>query len=197
MELNEEFWDQKWRNHQTGWDMGHASPPIAEYARQLTNKDLRILIPGCGNAYEAQFLLEQGFHDVTLVDFSDTAVKILQKRFKNQKEIKILRQDFFKLKGNFDLVLEQAFFCAQDPTLRAAYVHQMVQLLRTNGRLVGVLFNKEFEKQGPPFGGTKEEYLKLFSPYFEIEKMEDCYNSIAPRQGNELFINLKKKDNVG
>ena len=65
-------------------------------------------------------------------------------------------------------------------------------LLAENGRIVGVLFDRNFEKQGPPFGGTKDEYLKLFEKHFEIKTMEKCYNSIPPRAGSEVFIELIK-----
>jgi hypothetical protein len=59
---------------------------------------------------------------------------------------------------------------------------------------MGVLFNKYFDKAGPPFGGTKEEYLPAFEPYFTICKMETAIYSIAPRAGAELFIDLEKRD---
>ena len=52
-ELNQEFWAKKYVSGETGWDMGMVSPPIKAYIDQLENKDLSILIPGAGNAYEA------------------------------------------------------------------------------------------------------------------------------------------------
>ena len=69
----------------------------------------------------------------------------------------------------------------------------MPELLNAGGKLVGLLFNTSFDKEGPPFGGNKEEYLGYFEEIFFIKKMEDCYNSIAPRAGRELFMILIKK----
>ena len=54
----------------------------------------------------------------------------------------------------------------------------------------GVLFNRNFES-GPPFGGNKEEYLEYFSKYFSNIYMENCYNSVLPRKGSELFIQIQ------
>jgi thiopurine S-methyltransferase len=68
----------------------------------------------------------------------------------------------------------------------------MADLLKENGKLVGVLFNRNFEA-GPPFGGSKEEYISLFRQKFNVKVMEDCYNSIVPRAGRELFMILEKK----
>ena len=61
MKLNENFWNNKYINNETGWDLKAPSTPLKEYIDQLENKNIRILIPGCGNAYEAEYLLKQGF----------------------------------------------------------------------------------------------------------------------------------------
>ena len=76
--------------------------------------------------------------------------------------------------------------------MRKQYAEKMQQLLNPNGRLVGLLFNTDFE-DGPPFGGDKDEYKKYFSPYFFFKYFENCYNSIKPRAGTELFMVLKRK----
>jgi hypothetical protein len=51
------------RSNETGWDLGQVSPPLKAYIDQLTDKNLRILIPGCGNSYEAEYLLEKGLYE--------------------------------------------------------------------------------------------------------------------------------------
>ncbi|MBX9448501.1 MAG: hypothetical protein KL787_01740 [Taibaiella sp.] len=109
------------------------------------------------------------------------------------KNISVHHGDFFEHRGNYDLILEQTFFCALPPGLRENYAKKMQQLLNPGGTLAGVLFHIEFEKAGPPFGGHTREYQKLFDPCFHIHKMEPCYNSIAPRDGHEVFIHLIKK----
>jgi len=192
-ELDVSFWNQRWRTGMTGWDIGYPSPPITHYLDQYSRKNAAVLIPGCGNAYEAEYLAANQFTNITLVDISDEAVKRVKSKFKSHPEIKILCEDFFKHQGNYDLVIEQTFFCAQVRERRAEYVKKMGSLLREGGRLVGVLFNLDFGKSGPPFGGSKPEYRKLFEPFFHIITMEECYNSITPRAGSELFINLLKK----
>ena len=192
-ELGETFWNNQYYANSTGWDLGQVSPPIKEYIDQLTDKDLRILIPGCGNSYEAEYLLQNGFTDITLIDIASTLVKQLQQKFINNPSIKIIHGDFFKHNGEYDLIFEQTFFCAIDPPLRKDYVAKMKALLAANGKLTGVLFDKEFEQQGPPFGGCKSQYISLFENDFYLKTFEPCYNSFAKRQGTELFINLVKK----
>ena len=99
--------------------------------------------------------------------------------------------DFFQHGGKYDLILEQTLYCAIDPSLRTKYAQKVNELLKTGGKLVGLLFDRNFES-GPPFGGSKAKYMECFSPYFSHLKMEACYNSIEPRKGTELFIQLQK-----
>lgn len=190
--MSKEFWENRWQNNQTGWDIGHVSMPLKSYIDQLENKELKILIPGCGNAYEAEYLFESGFKNVYIVEIAAEAIQSFKKRYPNFPGHHIFHMDFFGLEEKFDLILEQTFFCAIDPSLRPNYIKKMSEILNPEGQLVGVLFNREFEG-GPPFGGSTAEYKDGFEPYFNILKLEDCYNSELPRQGSEVFINLQVK----
>jgi methyl halide transferase len=105
----------------------------------------------------------------------------------------IIHGDFFEMSGAFNLIVEQTFFCALDPSLRIKYTDKMKELLLPKGKLVGVMFNVNFDG-GPPFGGSIKEYEELFKPKFEIKNLEPCYNSIGPRQGKEVFVHLVNKN---
>lgn len=187
-----EYWDNRYINNETGWDMREVSPPLKGYIDSLENKDLKILIPGCGNAYEAEYLLEKGFENVTLIDFSKVVTQRLKDKY-NDKAISIINANFFDLQGKYDLILEQTFFCALDPSLREKYVEKCYSLLNDGGKIAGVLFNKKFAPAEPPFIATDDEYRKLFEPFFTFLKFDNCYNSIAPRMGYELFFEFEKK----
>ncbi len=192
--LGETYWNDQYEANSTGWDLGEVSPPIKAYIDQLTNKNLRILIPGCGNTYEAAYLLQQGFTDVTVIDIAPKLVAELKEKFAADPDIKIIQGDFFKQEGQYDLILEQTFFCAINPQLRKSYVTKMHELLASNGKLVGVLFDREFDQQGPPFGGCKCQYEALFEKEFIFKTMEPCNNSFIKRKDTELFINLQKRN---
>ena len=55
-QFDQNFWNERYQNDETRWDLGTVSPPIAQYTQQLPNKNISILIPGCGNTYEAAYL---------------------------------------------------------------------------------------------------------------------------------------------
>ncbi|MFK8045563.1 MAG: methyltransferase domain-containing protein [Crocinitomicaceae bacterium] len=190
--MKKEFWDSRWENNQIGWDLEQVSPPIKAYIDQLENKTIKILIPGCGNAYEAEYLYENGFKNVFIVEISNLAVQSFMNRYPAFPKNHIFNEDFFDFDEQFDMVLEQTFFCAIDPSRRNDYVKKMSQLLKPQGKVVGVLFNRNFP-EGPPFGGNAKEYKERFEKFFTIKTIEECYNSIQPRQGSEVFINLQVK----
>jgi hypothetical protein len=190
MFLSSSYWNNRYVENDFGWDAGDITTPLKEYFDQLTDKTIKILIPGAGNYYEAEYLFHNGFRNVFVLDFAEEPLKNIKERCKDFPETQLIREDFFKHKGQYDLIIEQTFFCAIDPTLRSAYTNHMYSLLKPKGKLAGVLFDDVLNTDKPPFGGNKEEYVKYFSPYFEFNTFDKCYNSIKPREGRELFINL-------
>lgn len=192
VELDEAYWNERYKTKTTAWDLGQLSPPLKAYIDQLSNKDLRILIPGSGNSHEAEYLLQNGFKNITLIDIAPDLIRKLKLKFKSSPNIKVVVGDFFKHNGEYDLILEQTFFCALNPDLRKSYVEVMLKLLPSGAKIVGVLFDKEFEHVGPPFGGTAAEYNTLFKKDFELKIFESCTNSFNKRVGAELFMVLKK-----
>tara|TARA_R110002050_G_scaffold3484_1_gene18370 strand:+ start:1566 stop:2144 length:579 start_codon:yes stop_codon:yes gene_type:complete len=191
MNLSADFWNDKYKNNKVGWDLGEVSPPLKAYFEQLENKDLKVLIPGGGNSYEAEYLFNNGFKNVFVVDVSKIALANIKNRVPDFPENQLIHANFFDLEETFDLVIEQTFFCAINPELRAKYAEKMHSIIKNKGKLVGLLFDANLNEDHPPFGGNKEEYLSYFSPYFKDIKMEPCYNSYHNRQGMELFIELK------
>lgn len=193
IDLSAKVWDDRYKNNDIGWDLGEVSTPLKIYFDQLENKELKILIPGGGNSYEAVYLFQQGFKNVYVVDLSKTALTNIKKRIPSFTENQLINGDFFDLNDTFDLVIGQTFFCALNPNLRTKYAKKMHEVLVPKGELVGLMFNVPLNDHRPPFGGNKQEYINYFEPFFEIKKMETCYNSFGNRKGKELFVKMIKK----
>lgn len=193
--LGKEYWDARYRESQTGWDVGHPTTPLQQIIDALTDLSIRILIPGCGNAYEAEYLLAKGCTDITLIDIAPTVANKTMLRFEKEiKEgrIRVICGDFFEHAGQYDLILEQTFFCALPPELRGQYAIKMASLLAPQGRLEGVMFNFPLTEEGPPFGGNEAEYHHYFDDLFQMVSFHPCLNSIPPRAGRELTVRLVK-----
>ncbi len=192
--LNKNYWESRYQKEQTGWDIGEISTPLKNYFNSLKNKEISLLIPGCGRAYEAEYLHRIDFKNVYICDWAIEALMDFKERVPSFPNEHLINGDFFKIEHSFDLIVEQTFFCAIDPQLRPQYAQKVHELLNENGLFIGLFFNTHFENN-PPYGGSKEEYINLFSPYFEIIEMDIANDSIKPRLGNELFFIMKKRDN--
>lgn len=192
-DLHKNYWEQKYTEEDIAWDVGTISTPLEEYFNQLTNKDLQILTPGAGNSYEAEYLYKSGFKNVDIIDIAMQPLQNLKKRVPSFPQNQLIQNDFFDHNKKYDLIIEQTFFCALHPTSRNKYVKHIKKLLKEKGKLVGVLFDFELTEKGPPFGGSLNEYLTLFSKDFSIKTLDKCHNSIKPRLGSELFFIFEKK----
>lgn len=191
--LDKKFWEERYINNQTGWDVGYIATPLKNYIDQLTNKNIKILIPGAGNSHEAEYLWNNGFKNIYVLDIAEHPLLNFKSRIPDFPETHLIHDDFFKIKDTFDLIIEHTFFCALNPDLRETYALKMFDLLPENGKLVGLLFDFELTKEGPPFGGSSQEYTNYFSKHFKIKTLEKAYNSIKPRQDRELFFIFEKR----
>ncbi len=192
------YWSLRYKENLTGWDLAQPSPPITAYMDQLKDKGTKILIPGAGNAYEAEYLFASGFLNTYILDIAHEPLEQFAERNPDFPPDQIIYGDFFQHQGKYDLILEQTFFCSFPPLRerRTAYAKKMSDLLHPKGKLVGLWFDfpltGDMEKR--PFGGSKSEYLEYFTPHFFIKTFEPAYNSISPRMGNELFGIFEKAD---
>lgn len=193
MKLTENYWEERYQKNEIGWNVGNITTPIKEYIDQLADKNIKILIPGAGNGYEFDYLIENGFKNSFVVDYAATPLENIKKRIPYLNNNQVIKADFFELDEKYDLIIEQTFFCALNPELRLEYVQKMKSLLNPKGKIVGLLFQFPLTSEGPPFGGSVEEYIAIFDNDFSIITMETASNSIKARAGKELFIIFEKK----
>ncbi|GAK97682.1 Gll0818 protein [Nonlabens tegetincola] len=118
MELDQRYWNDRYLNNAAKWDLGQISTPIKEYVVGITNKNVKILIPGAGNSYEAEYLHKIGFSDITVIDIASEPLLNLESRLPKSHNLKLIKEDFFNHQGNYDLIIEQTFLCALELRFR-------------------------------------------------------------------------------
>ncbi|MCC1484160.1 TPMT family class I SAM-dependent methyltransferase [Winogradskyella immobilis] len=196
-EREKQYWSQRYIENRTCWDLGESSRPLVDYIDQLEDKSIKILIPGAGNAFEAEYLFNNGFKNVFVLDIAPEPLILFSQRNPNFPKTQLIEGDFFEHVNLYDLIIEQTFFCSFPPKIetRKRYAKKMNTLLQSNGKLVGLWFNiplkGDLEKR--PFGGDKKEYLSYLSPWFNVKTFENAYNSVESRLGKELFGVFEKK----
>ena len=107
--LDRDYWTNRYKNNTAQWDIGNPSTPIVEYIDQLTNKELKILIPGCGNSYEAEYLFEKGFSNVFLIDLSPEPIERFKLRNPKFPKNQLIVGDFFEHIGEYDLWVSRRY----------------------------------------------------------------------------------------
>jgi SAM-dependent methyltransferase len=179
------FWDARYREAFTPWDAGATPPALASFIARET-VPLRVLIPGCGAAYEAGDLAARG-HDVVAIDFSAEALE--RARAVLGARSGLLRQvDFFAgdLGPPFDLVYERAFLCALPRALWPGWSARVATLVRPGGRLAGFFFSGA-DGRGPPFGLAAGELEGLLEGAFDRIEDAPVDDSIPVFAGRERW----------
>ncbi|RZL12432.1 MAG: SAM-dependent methyltransferase, partial [Hymenobacter sp.] len=113
------YWQARYATPgRAGWDAGRITPPLRAYFDQLiVNQELRILIPGAGRAYEAEYLHRLGFRHVVVADLAAEPLAALAARVPDFPKENLWQVDFFAISAaeSFDLLVEQTFVSALDP----------------------------------------------------------------------------------
>ena len=189
-QLSAKYWEQRYVDKNTGWDVGDVVPQWKAYFKDSTaiDKGKRILVPGAGLGHEVEYLHRAGFQDVHILDWSSSAIESFQQRLPTFPKAHCHVGDFFEHSGQYDVIVEQTFFCAINPSLREQYVLAIDNLLAENGQWAAILFNTRFDGEGPPFGGSIDEYIDLFKGVFKELIIDENPISIEPRKGREVFV---------
>jgi SAM-dependent methyltransferase len=182
------FWTARYREGFMPWDAGGVPAALAEFLRG-ERAALRVLVPGCGSAYEARAFHAAG-HDVTAIDFSPAALERARALLAATPEIAgCLRQaDFFvdDLGPPFGLVYERAFLCALPRTRWGQWAARIGELSAPGGRIAGFFFSGA-EARGPPFGLRPGELERLLAPAFDLVEDRAVSDSIPAFAGRERW----------
>ncbi|HRZ02517.1 MAG TPA: methyltransferase domain-containing protein [Burkholderiaceae bacterium] len=182
-----DFWDERYAAGVTPWDLGRAPFELESWAaRQAPGS--KVLIPGCGRAYEAVLFARHRLA-VTAIDISAQAVAAARAVLGEAPGIALVQADFFApLEGEpFDLIYERAFACALPPRLWPAWAQRCAALLAPGGRLVGYFLLDEAvdpaTRRGPPFAMRRAELDALLAPSFDLAEATAADEQLAVLRG--------------
>jgi SAM-dependent methyltransferase len=184
-----EFWDERFSTGITPWDLGGVPPDLKDWLATPRGK-MRVLVPGCGSAYEARYMAELG-HNVTAIDFSDAALAAALKVVGPYSDV-LVKADFFGFQpAVFDLVYERAFLCALPRARWRDWGRRMSTLVRSGGVLAG-FFYFDANRRGPPFGIAPELLAELLER-FERVADRPAAQSLTVFQGRERWQVWKRR----
>lgn len=185
-----EFWDERFRQGFTPWDQAGVPAAFSAFVARLAPQP--VLIPGCGSAYEAEWLAQAGW-TVRAIDFSADAVAAARKQLGAHAAV-VEQADFFTYRPQFqpEWIYERAFLCALPPARRADYVRRMAELLAPGDMLAGFFFLDDSPK-GPPYGITRAELEALLGRDFALTEDKSVSDSLPVFAGRERWMTWRRR----
>ncbi|SAL27577.1 thiopurine S-methyltransferase family protein [Caballeronia peredens] len=183
------FWDERFDQRFMPWDQSGVPEAFAAFVASRAAQ--KVLIPGCGSAYEALYLAERGW-PVRAIDFSPAAVEAARVQLGAHAGV-VEEADFFAFEPPFapDWIYERAFLCALPKTRWQDYAGRMAALLKPGALLAGFYFIGATPK-GPPFGIERDELDALLTPYFELIDDREVSGSIPVFAGRERWMTWRR-----
>ena len=181
-----EFWDLRYGARFAPWDAGKVPAQLRAFVA-ASSAPRRVLVPGCGSAWDVRFLAESGW-DVLGIDFSLEALGAAREILGSLAD-RVRQADFFApIAGEpFDVVYERAFLCALPRRLWGDWARRMADVVAPGGLLAGFFFFGEGER-GPPFPlASMDELAALLEPAFERTQDAPVADSIPVFAGKERW----------
>lgn len=181
-----EFWDLRYGARFAPWDAGRVPEQLRAFV-EGAGAPRRVLVPGCGSAWEVGYLAERGW-DVLGIDFSEAAVQAAAAVL-GRHAARVRRADFFApIEGApFDVVYERAFLCALPRRLWPAWGRRVADLVAPGGLLAGY-FYFDAGSRGPPFPlHSQGELAQLLGGAFIRTEDAPVDDSIPVFQGRERW----------
>lgn len=187
-----EFWELRYGARFAPWDAGKVPAQLLAFVR-ASPAPRRVLVPGCGSAWDVRGFAEHGW-DVVGIDFSRLAVEEAR-RILGPHGARVREADFFAplAEAPFDVVYERAFLCALPRRLWGDWARRVAELVAPGGLLAGFFFFDAGER-GPPFPlHGQQELDALLRGLFERIEDAPVADSIDVFRGKERWQVWKRQ----
>lgn len=191
---NSSFWEARYQSKDMPWEKGESSPGLVDFlAAHPALAHASVCVPGCGTGHDVRTWTRAGFRAFGF-DIAPSAIRLATEATHAVNLTAEFRlADFLQAEPPFlfDWVFEHTLFCAIQPGERDGYVRAVLRWLKPQGHYLAVNYLIP-DREGPPFGVTREELWQRFSPWFDLRK-EWVPRSYPNRTGLELMLWWSRK----
>lgn len=170
--MSQSEWETRYQTGDMPWEKGEPSPGLVDFLAAHPELERgTVLIPGCGTGHDVRAWAKAGF-SATGYDIAPSAVKLAMERTAQAGlRAEFLLGDFLQDEPTrvFDWIWEHTCFCAINPAQRDDYVRAVIRWLKPQGDYLAVNYLIP-DTDGPPFGVTREEIIRRFSPHFDLRE---------------------------
>ena len=181
-------WSARYRAGDTPWDHGEAHPELMQWLSQNTFPSGEVLVPGCGQGYDARAIAAKGI-PVWGVDISPEAIRLAQCVDSSVHfQLGDILAPPVEWTSRFSGAFEHTCYCAIPPTRRPDYARSLATLLHPGGLFLACFYmTPDSDGEGPPFPARREELDALFGPHFQLLREWMPTLTYLGREGRELF----------
>ncbi len=168
--MSQEYWEARYQTADMPWEKGAASPGLVDFL--ASHPELprgTVCVPGCGTGHDVREFAAAGF-ETHGFDIAPSGIRLAEEKTKQAGlEATFQLADFLRDEPpqKFDWLFEHTLFCAIQPGEREEYVRAVLRWLKPDGNYLAVNYLIP-DIDGPPFGTTRAEILKRFSPHFDL-----------------------------
>ena len=191
--MDSTYWENRYQTHDMPWEKGAASPGLVDFL--AAHPDLSrgtVCVPGCGTGHDVRAWAQAGFA-ATGFDLAPSAIELATEKTRAAGlQARFQLADFLHddPPERFDWLFEHTLFCAIEMVERDVYVEAARRWLKPDGQYLAVNYLIP-DKEGPPFGTTRDEQWRRFSPHFSLVQ-EWVPRSYPNRTGLERMFWWKK-----
>ena len=186
-----DYWQNRWKNNETGWHEPLPHPLLAEYYPQLAlEQGDTVFVPFCGASVDMAFLARCGYRVIGV----EISPKACAQFFTEQglpytqhplppfdcyqgEHILIYCGDYFALTaallGEAKAVYDRAAFVAISPTERYAYLNQLCHLMPPAFSVLLVTLYYHNAHQGPPYNCLPNLTQKVLASAFDVSLLKE------------------------
>jgi SAM-dependent methyltransferase len=193
--MSQAFWESCYQAGDMPWDKGAPSPGLVDFLTAHPNLAPRaVAVPGCGTGHDLRAWARAGFKAFGF-DIAPSAIHLAAQRTRRAKLSAHFQVADFLTDAppfQFDWIFEHTLFCAIQPGERDDYVQALLRWLKPDGQYLAVNYLIP-DRDGPPFGTTREELWRRFSPQFELLQGW-VPRSYPNRTGLELMLWWRRRE---
>ena len=218
--MSRDYWESRYQTGDMRWEKGGPSPGLVDFlaahpelrggdalvaaapgsgqkmgasATMVSLPTPTVCVPGCGTGHDVREFARAGF-DASGFDIAPSAIRLSQaKTMAAGLKARFQLADFLhdEPPQKFDWLFEHTLFCAIQPQERDDYVRAVLKWLKPDGQYLAVNYLIP-DEDGPPFGTTRDELWRRFSPEFGLAG-ELVPRSYPNRTGQELLLWWRRK----
>lgn len=183
----DEYWDKIHLEYDSAYD-GWLDTYL-----DLLHKEDNIVELGCGRAYDSRYLLEQGFQNITVCDFSKEVLEIIKKEVPSLKTLNFDMKDGLPFSNNsINVLIADLSIHYFDTKTTTFLVNEFYRVLKQNGILIARVNSTNDKLYLPNSDEIEENFFyngNVYKRFFNEKSIKSFFHAFE-------FYRLEEK-NIG